>query len=959
MTRWSNTRIPGLCLMGQAHRMWPPAQVNTYSTKSNDVRDTNFGCGKECVPLQNKVTFNAKGFRCKQCGLLYRTEEEARNNHTYFQTHFFEPQGGCYPAQSTKIPVCEASSAPNQISDVTVPAEEGISGPARSVPVALAAPPTRAKTVMCSICNLGVESERALRLHVRNSHQQPPASQNCAPSKMTSPHQLYCLGCNAEIKISDIQKHEQSTGHFWNCRRKGIFCDACHQPFFTRADLNLHKRKDVCHLTSGISTAYVAQRGPTPAGPTMLTTVTIPSSTHCFACRVEVYPTMLQEHIAQPSHIRQCKIQGLYCDLCDCSFFTTGERFRHDHDNEDSTVRPVTTASALTSTTQSQPSDSFTNLVRPALTPVMAVICDVCNLSFENEQARRQHVSNSDAHRCRFFCNYCGMGFLHEREWTNHCRGKLPCPSRPRYLLSVSRGVDPTGSSAPKPAPKPTGSIRCELCNLDFKNYQDRHTHVKVSELHRQVFGCQNCNRGCLNQAGLLIHFELKHGFSPPPCQNRAKCLKASATPIQHVYCVKCKMFFHGAHDDSTCHPISIHQKPAVQTLPKHKRVNYCEACRVSVFPSMIEEHANSPFHVRQCKVAGLYCGACHRSLFSNTDMQSHFAGCIQGMKEQIHQQEPPLDCEVCDDKVDIQYIPQQGRDESHITARQDEGPNISSRESPQQFFPSWGSGLHKNKCLEFRCRDCDIQLPTAKRLNKHLKICQSVPGGTFSCEPCNKKFSERCHLIIHLSNHKPVKCKCLKTFRRFADKINHLESGVCVSKLNMQAIDSLIKLHKSSECPRKYRYFTDVIRHLESDACVSGLGKQAINSLIKLHDTTKIATINDTLQLADIPSGIDETKFLTPDTTVVEETGNDNDDEGGVHIFYTPPSTSPCHNTTPTPTSVPTPLGKFAPTSRFSIAIFCLPSGHLTQIQPLQRDWTSIRTLFFNSPTRAPAPSA
>jgi hypothetical protein len=128
---------------------------------------------------------------------------------------------------------------------------------------------------------------------------------------------------------------------------------------------------------------------------------------------------------------------------------------------------------------------------------------------------------------------------------------------------------------------------------------------------------------------------------------------------------------------------------------------------------------------------------------------------------------------------------------------------------------------------------------------------------------------------------------------------------------------------------------------------------------LIKLHDTTKIATINDTLQLADIPSGIDETKFLTPDTTVVEETGNDNDDEGGVHIFYTPPSTSPCHNTTPTPTSVPTPLGKFAPTSRFSIAIFCLPSGHLTQIQPLQRDWTSIRTLFFNSPTRAPAPSA
>jgi hypothetical protein len=178
----------------------------------------------------------------------------------------------------------------------------------------------------------------------------------------------------------------------------------------------------------------------------------------------------------------------------------------------------------------------------------------------------------------------------------------------------------------------------------------------------------------------------------------------------------------------------------------------YCEACRITVFPSMIEEHANSPFHVRQCKAASLYCGACHRSLFSNTDIQSHFAGCIQGKKEQIHQQEPPLDCEVCDDKVDIQNIPQQERDEGHITVRQDEGFNFSSREWWLPFFSDWDSESHKNGCLEFRCRDCDIQFPTAKGLNKNLKICQLVPEGTYSCEPCDEKNSVSGAILLSTS---------------------------------------------------------------------------------------------------------------------------------------------------------------------------------------------------------------
>ncbi|KAF8248405.1 hypothetical protein K440DRAFT_660917 [Wilcoxina mikolae CBS 423.85] len=859
-------------------------------------------------PVQNANTSQIGGVRCKRCLLIFRTKEEAQTNHKYFQAHLFEPGTGFHRARSTIIPVRETPPASIQIGDVTARAER-ISDPEPAAPATSAVPPTLVKNFVCSICDLEVESKRALRLHFRNSHWKPPPSQkpDPTPTDTTSLHQLYCSGCNVEIEINDIREHEQSVSHFWNCRRKGIFCDACKQPFFTRAEFSIHLQKDLPHLISRVS-------GPDSTVPTALANITEPSSTHCFACRTEVQLNMLEEHTAQPSHVLRCKTQGLYCDLCECSFFTTGERFRHERDHEDGTIQHATTSPVITSTVRSEPSESVAGPVPTYRAPIMKYRCDVCDLRFRKKKEKRKHVEESDFHRRHFGCNQCNKAFLNQECLANHNQSKHarmpPWPHPPSQ--NISEGVGP--------APISTSYlyIRCEPCGLYFDSFLERQIH-ETSDFHRRNLSSTDYSKGFSNHAEQLTHFEVQHGS---PCKNHAICSK-SAIPIHHVYCSKCKMFFHGGHFNSTCGQTFDRQTPPVPALPRGYSLvgaqagpfvrpgnmtpgikiglaAYCEACKVSIFPSLIEEHAISPTHVRRCKEAGLFCGECHRALFSNTDMQSHIAGCIQGKKEQVHQQDPPLDCEEYDDTADVQNIPQQGQEENHTTTNQNESPGLSFHE-PQQptFFGALpfvfrpGSRSYKNDSLEFRCCDCDIQFSTAKKLNRHLKICKSVPRGTFSCEPCDVKYHERSQLIHHLlsSDHKPVKCL------------------------------------GSSTCPRRFKNFAGMIMHLESGACVSKLNRQAIDGLIRLHDTTNLVTIKDAPHPPNTLSGIDETKFLTPHMAIVEKIDGNSNDEGGGRIIYTP-------------------------TDLWQIPQACSPH------QPLQTARVQPRTSFSNSPTHAPAPS-
>ncbi|KAF8542776.1 hypothetical protein BDD12DRAFT_907817 [Trichophaea hybrida] len=820
--------------------------------------------------------------RCKRCLLIFRTKEEAQTNHTYFQAHLFEPDAGFHQAQSTIIPARETPPASIQINDVTTRAE-GVSNPEPTAPATSAVPPTLVKTVVCSICDLEVESKRALRLHFRNSHWKPPVSQNPdpTPTDTTSSHQSYCSGCNVEVGINDIREHEQSVNHFWNCRRKGIFCDACKQPFFTRAEFSIHLQKDLPHLISRVS-------GPDSTVPTTLTNITEPSSTHCFACRTEVHLNMLEEHTTQPSHVLQCKTHGLYCDLCECSFFTTGERFRHERDHEDGIIQRAPASPVITSTVRSEPSELAAGPVPTYRAPIMKYKCDVYDLRFRKKKEKRKHVEESDFHRRHFGCDQCNKAFPNQECLESHNQAKHarlpPWPHPPSQ--NASEGVGPAPMSISYI------SIRCEPCGLYFDSFLEREIH-ETSEFHRRILSSQEYSKGFSNHAERLTHFEVQYGS---PCKNHTICSK-SAILIHHVYCSKCKMFFHGRHFNSTCVQTFDRQTPPIPSLPRGYSLvgakadqfvrpgymalgnkvglpAYCEVCKISIFPSLIDEHANLPIHVRRCKAAGLFCGECHRAFFSITDMKSHIAGCIQGKKEQVHQQDPLLDCKEYDDKAD-QNIRQQGHDENHTTTNQDESPGLSFRK-PQQpiFFGALpyvfrpGSRSYKNDSLEFRCCDCDIQLSTANKLKRHLKICTSVPRGTFSCEPCDVKYHQRSQLIHHLlsSDHKPVKCL------------------------------------GSSACPRRFKNFAGMIMHLESGVCVSKINRQAIDGLIRLHDTKNAVTIKDAPYYPNTLSGTDKTKFLTPHMATVEEIDGKNDDEGSDRIIYTPTDSSP------NPTGVLTP---------------------------------------------------
>jgi hypothetical protein len=238
-----------------------------------------------------------------------------------------------------------------------------------------------------------------------------------------------------------------------------------------------------------------------------------------------------------------------------------------------------------------------------------------------------------------------------------------------------------------------------------------------------------------------------------------------------------------------------------------------CFACCIEIPPSMIDQHAAEPTHDKKCKAKGLYCMYCFTSFFSRPEREQHGRECKRPLREP---------------KVNHQAL------------------------------------------QEFRCCDCETSFATRKRLLKHLKICNSVPRGTFSCEPCEVTCSTRKDLILHLisSDHRPVKC------------------------------------HGSTLCARRFRRFADMIQHLESGACVSKLNKQTIDRLVRAQDVSRSITIKDAALPMHSLAGIDEKKFLTPPAaTIVGEIDGDSKYDRDTDI-YTPTETSASTPTLTMPTA-------------------------------------------------------
>jgi hypothetical protein len=622
-----------------------------------------------------------------------------------------------------------------------------------------------------------------------------------------------------------------------------------------------------------------------------------------FACHIEVPPIMVQKHASEPRHNQNCKAKGFYCSSCNNPFVSTTERDEHCHD---CTRRPVNLEDEQEPLREFRCCDCDTlfatakKLIKHVkICSYLRKPCYACGVEVLSSMIKEHAAQLTHIQKCKtkgFYCSPCDRAFFSAREQRHHrrnCNGEpITCSNRLEtpFLRSLGPGwgrahegpsvvsiglpiyceacrvtvfpsileshVDSPGhiqkckqlgsyckgcrqpffrttelqshlGSCVSPGKRPEREwTYCEACDdmIDTENVSLHRHHIKhIEQCQGEGLFCTICLVPFFSEQEMALHAERNEGHSIPACPR----FIASRTRPSSV-----RTPVDDREEENAGTPAVKEEFPA-KPDPPTTPLKFCIACSIEVPPKMIEKHAVQLTHIQNCKVKGFYCSSCGSPFFSATERDEHRRA------------------------PDCKPVP---KGETQALA-------------------------------DFRCCDCDTSFATSKKLNKHLKFCRSVPRVIFNCEPCKVHFSTRKGLISHLigTGHKPVKC-----------------------------LGSML-------CKRSFRYFAGMISHLESGACVSKVEKQDIDRMVRTHDATGSITIKDASESTHSLDGIDETRFLKPPAAIVRETDGDGEDDWEASI-YSPTVTSASNCTV----TLPTPAGTFRPQGAWRHGGIVTPSSSI-----------------------------
>lgn len=98
------------------------------------------------------------------------------------------------------------------------------------------------------------------------------------------------------------------------------------------------------------------------------------------------------------------------------------------------------------------------------------------------------------------------------------------------------------------------------------------------------------------------------------------------------------------------------------------------------------------------------------------------------------------------------------------------EPDTVSCNRCCQIFSTSGELQLHHISCdaTIYKCEQCGQICNTFSTLQSHLIAVHSGESNAFTCELCNKQFTQRQHFVGHLNGHqgvKPFQCQCGQAF--------------------------------------------------------------------------------------------------------------------------------------------------------------------------------------------------
>ncbi|XP_012154977.1 zinc finger and SCAN domain-containing protein 12 isoform X2 [Ceratitis capitata] len=312
-----------------------------------------------------------------------------------------------------------------------------------------------------------------------------------------------------------------------------------------------------------------------------------------------------------------------------------------------------------------------------------------------------------------------------------------------------------------------TAPYQCEYCSDEFSTDGELHDHVK-----KHIFKCQFCPKICINMSYYEKHL------------NRLHSSNASAEPIlvegaeinkdKRIVCTLCNMTYStlGAYRR---HAVKTHDfdftkkdtnKDGVNDIQKDYTVktnNYF----------LQEEISQGGVEINDCitkiqKKKNYLCSFCPRVLLSKGGLAQHEA-------KQHLKIEPDLNqCPFCGKTFKRDYLGKH-MDVVHNEVRKFKC-NICGRMFKTQHVAARHRLLHNSKDHNFSCSVCNKRFTEKSALNVHMRL--HTGEMPFSCNICEKRFRIRGHLTYHLKLHVNAKHKCDicdKEFKHPKSLQNHL----------------------------------------------------------------------------------------------------------------------------------------------------------------------------------------